>query len=397
MTARARKLLFLTLLAAVVAGAAYAWYRHSSTAAAAEAYETEAVARGDLVRSVSANGTLNPVTLVNVGTQVSGTVQKLYVDFNSRVEKGQLLLTLDDSLYSAQSRQSQANLRNAQAALELAQANEARARGLFAKEYISKQDLDTAVTAVKSAQAQVQLAQAQADKDRVNLAYTQIHSPVSGIVVDRLVDVGQTVAASFQTPTLIKIAQDLTKMQIDSSFAEADIGDIRVGQAVRFTVDAFPNRQFEGSVSQIRLNPTTVQNVVTYDVVISVDNADQKLLPGMTAFVTIAVAKRGNVLMVPNAALRFHPRQEAAANRSKKDASGGGSRREESKAGPMGTVYVLRNGKPQPVRVVTGITDNRHTEVVSGDLAEGDLLITGSTADKAGQQTPPSGVRFRVM
>jgi len=353
--------------------------------------------RGDLVQAVSANGTLNPVIVVNVGTQVSGTVNKLYVDFNSRVQKGQVLLTLEDSLYSAQTRQSRANLLNAQAALELAAANETRVRGLFAREYVSKQDLDTAVAAVKSARAQVQLAQAQVDKDQVNLAYTVIHSPVSGVVVDRLVDVGQTVAASFQTPTLIKIAQDLTKMQIDSSFAEADIGNIQVDQAVRFTVDAFPNRQFRGKVRQVRLNPTTVQNVVTYDVVVAVDNADQTLLPGMTAYVTIEVASRHDVLTVPNAALRFHP------------PLGGGTapprapERGERKGGPVGTVYVLREGQPQPVRIQTGITDNRNTQVVSGALAAGDLVITGATgqatpsAPSTQPQTPASGMRFRVM
>jgi HlyD family secretion protein len=396
MTSRTRNLL-VTVSIAVIAGAtAYFWYGHSSGKAPAGDYETEAVTRGDLEHAVSANGTLNPVQLVTVGTQVSGTVNRLNVDFNSRVQKGDLLLTLDDSLYSAQSRQSQAGLLNAQASLELARSNEARARGLFAKEYISKQDLDTAVTAVKSAQAQVQLAQAQADKDRVNLAYTQIHSPVSGTVVDRLVDVGQTVAASFQTPTLIKIAQDLTKMQIDSSFAEADIGSIEVGQAARFTVDAFPDRQFEGRVSQVRLNPTTVQNVVTYDVVVSVSNADQTLLPGMTAFVTIAVEKRADVLMVPNAALRFHPSQEQGNARPKPAGGDDGTERGGGKGGPMGTVYVLRDGKPQPVRFKTGVADNRHTQVLGGDLAAGDLVITGSKEDSA---PPPSqsSVRFRVM
>jgi HlyD family secretion protein len=379
-------------IAVIVGATAYFWRSHAAGKASAGDYETEAVTRGDLAHTVSANGTLNPVQLVTVGTQVSGTVNRLYVDFNSKVQKGDILLTLDDSLYSAQSRQSQANLLNAQASLELARSNEVRARGLFTKEYISKQELDTAVTAVKSAQAQVQLAQAQADKDRVNLAYTQIHSPVSGIVVDRLVDVGQTVAASFQTPTLIKIAQDLTKMQIDSSFAEADIGSIEVGQAARFTVDAFPDRQFEGRVSQVRLNPTTVQNVVTYDVVVSVSNADQTLLPGMTAFVTIAVEKRADALMVPNAALRFHPSQQPGKARTK-PAGGDGS---AERGGPMGTVYVLRDGKPQPVRIKTGVADNRHTQVLAGDLAVGDLVITGSKEDSAPPQ-PQSGVRFRVM
>jgi len=396
MTSRKRNLLVTASIAVVAIIAIFFWHGRSSNRALAGAYETEAVTRGDLVHSVSANGTLNPVTLVNVGTQVSGTVNKLYVDFNSRVRKGDVLLTLDDSLYSAQSRQSQANLMNARASLELARANEARARGLFAKEYISKQELDTAVTAVKSAQAQVDLAQAQSDKDRVNLAYTRIQSPVSGVVVDRLVDVGQTVAASFQTPTLIKIAQDLTKMQIDSSFAEADVGSIKVGQAARFTVDAFPDRQFEGSVSQVRLNPTTVQNVVTYDVVISVSNADQTLLPGMTAFVTIAVDQRDNVLMVPNAALRFHPKQGPDATGAKTARSRADAKPAAGKGAPMGTVYVLRDGSPQPLRVMTGITDNRHTQVVVGKLAAGDLVITGSKDDAAAPPTQP-GVRFRVM
>jgi HlyD family secretion protein len=396
MTSRKRNLLVTASIAVTVIIAIFLWHGHSSKMASASVYETEAVTRGDLVHSVSANGTLNPVTLVNVGTQVSGTVNRLYVDFNSRVRKGDVLLTLDDSLYSAQSRQSQANLMNARASLELARANEARARGLFAKEYISKQELDTAVTAVKSAQAQVDLAQAQSDKDRVNLQYTRILSPVSGVVVDRLVDVGQTVAASFQTPTLIKIAQDLTKMQIDSSFAEADVGSIKVGQAARFTVDAFPDRQFEGSVSQVRLNPTTVQNVVTYDVVISVSNTDQTLLPGMTAFVTIAVDRRDNVLMVPNAALRFHPKQGQDDTRARAPWGRRGAEGAGHNGAPMGTVYVLRDGSPEPVRVTTGITDNRHTQVVDGKLAAGDLVITGSK-DDAAAPPPQSGVRFRVM
>jgi len=394
MSSRTRNLLLIAVVVVIVAGATALWYGRTHGTAVAGTYDTVAVARGEIVQKVSANGTLNPVTLVSVGTQVSGTVNKLYVDYNSKVTKGQLLLTLEDSLYAAQARQSEANLRNARAALELAQANEARARGLFAKEYISKQDLDTAATAVKSTQAQVQLAQAQADKDRVNLAYTEIHTPVSGIVVDRLVDVGQTVAASFQTPTLIKIAQDLTKMQIDSSFAEADIGNIRTGQSARFTVDAFPNRQFQGKVSQIRLNPTTVQNVVTYDVVISVSNDDETLLPGMTAFVMIEVARQSDVLMVPNAALRFHAKLDAGKPLGPQ---AGPAERSDKKGGPLGTVYVLRGGKPSPVRVQTGIADGRNTQVISSELAVGDLVITGSATENAQPQGQQSGVRFRVM
>ena len=242
-------------------------------------YRTQTLEKGDVSQTVSANGTINPVTLVSVGTQVSGTVKKLYVDFNSKVHKGQILLELDDALLSAQQKQSAATVQSAEATLELAIANEIRARDLFALQYVSRQELDSAVQAKKSASAQLQLARATVEKDRANLAYSVIRSPVSGVVVDRSVDVGQTVAASLQTPTLFKIAQDLSKMQIDANFAEADIGSIRVGQSVRFTVDAFPNRNFIGVVKLIRLNPTTVSNVVTYDAVINVETLSRFCYP----------------------------------------------------------------------------------------------------------------------
>ena len=298
--------LFIISALAVIGGGLYL-YQKSTTPTLEERYRLQAVEKGELIQTVSANGTLNPVVLVNVGTQVSGTVTKLYVDFNDKVEKGQPLLELDRSLLAAQARQSAANIGNIAATLELARANEARMKALYAEEYVSRQELEQAVQARKSAEAQLAQVRAAADKDQVNLNFTTIRSPVSGIVVDRVVDLGQTVAASLQTPTLIKIAQDLSEMRIDSSFAEADIGKIQPGQKVRFTVDAFPNRNFTGEVQQIRLNPTTTQNVVTYNVRISLQNPDEILLPGMTAYVNIAVAKRDDVLMVPNAALRFKP------------------------------------------------------------------------------------------
>ena len=339
-------------------------------------HRTQAVERGDINQTVSANGTINPVTLVSVGTQVSGTVKKLYVDFNSRVEKGQILLELDNALLAAQQKQSLANVRSAEASLELATANEARMRSLFAQEYVSRQELDSAVQAKKAAEAQLQLMQATVEKDRANLAYSVIRSPVSGVVIDRSVDVGQTVAASLQTPTLFKIAQDLSRMQIDANFAEADIGNIRVGQTVRFTVDAFPNRSFKGVVKLIRLNPTTVSNVVTYDVVISVDNPEQILFPGMTAYVNIAVAERRDVLLVPNAALRFKPAnaevQKPAANQKDGNRLSGHPR-----DGFSGKVYMLENNEPKPISVSLGITDNRNTEITGGELKAGDQLVVG--------------------
>ena len=377
--------LFFLALAIITAG--IATYRQLYMVAPEQQYRLQAVEKGDITQTVSANGTINPVTLVNVGTQVSGTVKKLYVDYNSKVEKGQVLLELDDALLAAQQKQSLANVQSANASLELAAANEARMRSLFAQEYVSRQELDTAVQARKAAEAQLQLAHATVEKDRANLAYSVIRSPVSGVVVDRSVDVGQTVAASLQTPTLFKIAQDLSKMQIDANFAEADIGSIRVGQTVRFTVDAFAGRNFQGEVKLIRLNPTTVQNVVTYDVVINVDNPEQILLPGMTAYVSIAVAERKDVLLVPNAALRFKPAN--AGNQKRAGGHPGGAANggipKSAQDAFSAKVYVLEQGELVPVSVSLGITDNRNTEIVAGELKAGDQLVVGDAqaADKS--------------
>ncbi|HJW26449.1 MAG TPA: efflux RND transporter periplasmic adaptor subunit [Rhodocyclaceae bacterium] len=385
------KILVVVLLGAIAAGAGVWAYRDKAAQAPERRYRVQEVAKGDVTQTVSANGTLNPVTLVNVGTQVSGTVRKLYVDFNDKVEKGQPLLELDQSLLAAQARQSQANVANIAASLDLARANEARMKALLEKEYVSRQDYDQALQARKSAEAQLAQARAAADKDRVNLNYTVITSPVSGVVVDRVVDLGQTVAASFQTPVLIKIAQDLSKMAIDTSFAEADIGSIREGQKVRFTVDAFPNRSFQGAVQQIRLNPTNQQNVVTYNVRVAVDNPDQILLPGMTAYVNIAVARRSDVLVVPNAALRFKPSEpkekkeaDRAAERPAAPGGGapggeGGGRKKRDTA--SGTVQVLENGELKAIPVQLGITDNRNTEVVGGDLKPGDKVVVGENVN----------------
>lgn len=372
------KILLTTL---VIAAAGFAAYRYKTPAE--QQYRLQSVEKGDISQTVSANGTINPVTLVNVGTQVSGTVKKLYVDFNSSVEKGQVLLELDNSLLSAQLKQDLASVENARASVELATANEARTRNLYAQEYASRLELDTAVQAKKSALAQLNLTQATVEKDRANLAYSVIRSPVSGVVVDRTVDVGQTVAASLQTPTLFKIAQDLSKMQIDANFAEADIGSIRAGQIVHFTVDAFPNKNFQGSVRLIRLNPTNQQNVITYDVVINVENPGQMLMPGMTAYVSIAVAEKKNVLLAPNAALRFRPAD--AKPRNGMNESGADKR----KGGFSGKVYVLKKGALVPVTVKLGITDNRNTEITSGDIKEGDELVTGDMQSAQPGAQPP--------
>jgi HlyD family secretion protein len=408
-------LIGVTLTAALIGGGV--WYAKQRAALNPEQrYKLATIERGDVTQTVSANGTLNPVVLVSVGTQVSGTVRKLYVDFNDKVEKGQPLLELDDALVSAAERQSAASVVSAQATLELAQANEARMKALFAQEYVSKQEYDQARQALKAGQAQVALARAQNERDRANLNFTVIRSPVDGVVVDRIVDLGQTVAASFQTPTLIKIAQDLSEMRIDTSFAEADIGLIREGQNARFTVDAFPNRNFTGEVQQIRLNPTNQQNVVTYNVRVNVANPDHLLLPGMTAYVNIGVAKRQDVLLVPNGALRFKPADaaEKKAENAQKPAStaamapgmgagmdgggmagkGPGDKKGKKRDGQSGTVHVLEGDEIRAVSVQLGITDNRNTEIVGGDLKEGDRVVTGENASGTSK---PSSVGMRMF
>lgn len=382
------KLIWLILLIVIGTLGYYFWHKQHPVSGTAS-YRLVKLVRGDVTQTVSANGTLNPVVLVNVGTQVSGTVKHLLVDFNAKVQKGQVLMELDSSLFQAQLRQSEANVRSASASLELAQANEARMRGLFAKEYVSRLEYEQSSQALKVATAQLDLARAQRLKDQTNLNYSVIRSPVSGVVVAREVDIGQTVAASFQTPTLFKIAQDLGKMQIDSSFAEADIGNIRVGQAVNFTVDAFAGRTFTGVVKQLRLNPTTLQNVVTYNVVVNVDNPELILLPGMTAYVNIAVATRKNVLLVPNEALRFRPKDAGKKN---------GRGKQGERDGYLRTVYILENGQPKPVKMRLGITDNKVTEVVSAPLMEGREVIAEDTRDvDKPSSSQGSNVRVRMF
>jgi len=385
------KQFILPLIVLSLLAGGYYFYKSSKQAQPEDLYKFGAATQGDVEQTVSANGTINPVTLVSVGTQVSGRVSKLYVDFNDKVEKGQVLLELDDALFAAQIAQSQGSVRNAEASVELARANEARIRSLFEQEYVSRQELDQSVQALKSARAVLESARAQLQRDKTNLSYSIIRSPVSGIVIDRQIDVGQTVAASFQTPTLIKIAQDLSKMQIDTSFAEADIGNIKVGQIAKFSVDAFPNLNFEGAVKQIRLNPVTTSNVVSYNVVISVDNPQQILLPGMTAYVSIVFAKHDNVMLVPNAALRYKPKLDNELDQVKLTANGSdasqgqGKSRRKKPAGMTetdgfghGKVFVLQDGKPQVRQVKVGITDGKLTEIVSDVLKPGDQVITGN-------------------
>jgi HlyD family secretion protein len=357
-------------------------------------FRFDKVVRGDIKMAVTATGTVNPVTTVLVGTQVSGTIKNIYVDFNSPVKKGQLIAQIDPALFEAQVNQSRANLFSAKANLEKAEATLVdakrtmeRNKELLKKNLIAQSDLDTAETNYETAKASVDAAKSQVAQGEAslssaetNLHYTRIVSPVDGIVVSRNVDVGQTVAASFQTPTLFSIAQDLTKMQIDTNVAEADIGGVKVGQDVEFTVDAYPDITFKGKVWQVRNAPITVQNVVTYDVVIQVDNPDFKLKPGMTANVSIIISIKKAVLKIPNAALRFKP-----AEKSKPAGTAGRSKAGAQQKGAA--VWTLEQGKPERVPISIGISDGSYTELLSGKIEEGQELIVESLT-KAKAEAP---------
>ena len=360
-------------------------------------YRTEKVTKGDIEMTITATGTVNAVTTVLVGTQVSGTIRNIYVDYNSPVKKGQLIARIDPATFQAQVDQARANLLSAKANLEKARATTVdakrtmeRNRELLAKNLVAQSDYDTAETnyentaaGVNAAKAQVAQTEAALRSAEINLRYTKILSPVDGVVISRSVDVGQTVAASFQTPTLFTIAQDLTKMQIDTSVDEADIGKVKTGQEVDFTVDAYPDITFKGKVWQIRNAPITVQNVVTYDVVVQVDNPDLKLKPGMTANVSIIVDMEKDVLKIPNAALRFKLSGKSLQAAEKRT----------EKRGPA--VWILEKEKPKRIPVSPGISDGSYTEIVSGEIREGQEVIVESLSK--GNSSQSSGPRMRMF
>lgn len=371
----------------------------------ATSFQTAPVTRGPLTQAVTATGTLNPVVTVQVGSQVSGNIAKLFADFNSQVKAGDVVAQIDPVVFQATVTQAEGDLASAQAGLELARANATRTEDLVKKQNSAKADLDQAMANLHQAEASVKIKQGALDKAKADLDHCTIKSPIDGVVISRSVDVGQTVAASLQAPVIFAIANDLTKMQIDSNVAEADVGVVTIDQDVDFTVDAFPTRTFHGKVIQVRNAPITVQNVVTYDTVIGVSNADQKLKPGMTANVSIIVAHRDNVLLMKNAALRYRPADATPAPTGTPRASGGGGGGGGPRTGggrpggareggprerrPERTVYVLRGGssRPEPIQIKTGISDGVTTEVLDG-LKEGDLVVTGSV----GGATPaPAG------
>lgn len=336
-------------------------------------YVTAPVAKGAVTRTVTATGTVNPELTIIVGAAVSGIIQQLYCDYNTRVKKGQVCARIDPRAYQSVVDQNKANLAVAKAQLEKDKANLTyaklalgRAATLLPTHAVSqdaydsaKSTYDQAVAQITFDEATVQQRQASLDAAQVNLDYTDIMSPVDGTVVSRNVTMGQTVAASFQTPTLFLIATDLARMQVDANVSESDIGGIKLGNKATFTVDAYAKRTFEGTVSQVRQSPQTVQNVVTYDIVISVSNSDLTLMPGMTAASRIVVDQRDDVIRVPNQALRYVPKGLSGAVKS-----------------DQAQIWVLRDGKPVSVPVMAGLDDDNFTEIVSGDVKPGDLVVT---------------------
>ncbi len=378
MMSRNVRLKFLFPVAAlVIAGllAALWWQVHSGHRGGA--LQAATVRYGDIRQTVSTSGTLDPVVLVNVGTQVSGTVNRLYVNFNDHVRKGEVLLTLDPTLFKAQMEVDRANLKSDEANLHLAQVTEVRIRRLYNENYETRQDLDQAIEARQAAQDAVKAVQAQLLRDATNLSYTVIRSPVNGTVIDREVELGQTVAASLQTPTLFLIGENLAQMQVDTYVSEADIGQIRPGDPATFTVYAYPGREFHGRVVQIREAPITVQNVVTYDVIVSAPNPKGLLLPGMTADVTITTADLKHMLRVPRAAFAFAPPSARIARVAPLPPKG------------RKRLWVLHQGHLVPVTVTVGIANDEYVEITGGNLAAGERVAVGETRPMASASQLP--------
>jgi HlyD family secretion protein len=411
-------IIVLVAAAGIVFGFAY-FNRNNSNGLQ---YELTAIDKGTVTALVDTTGTLNPVTIVDIGSQVSGKIEQIYVDFNSQVKAGQVLAELDQLNFQTKVQQNEANYLSSVAAVEKSKVSLEnskkrldRAKSLFEKELLSFEEFETAEVQyfsakadLQSSEARLEQAKAQLDTSKVDLTYTIIKSPIDGVVINRSVNVGQTVAASFQAPVLFQVANDLTKMQVECSVDEADIGRVKEGQTARFTVDAFPNDNFTGIVKQVRYSPEVIQNVVTYTTIVDVENPEMKLRPGMTATISIVVGEAKNALRVPNSALRFQPppevmqalfeemRREMQAKRGQTAQTGGqqegrrpqgnfqmgqGSRGMGSRARDRARVWTQdETGKLKMVFIRTGVTDNSYTEITGGDIKEGQEVITGENA-----------------
>jgi HlyD family secretion protein len=440
---RNKYLIVVAIILLIIFGGGFLLFQVIDEKGSNSKFRTVKIERGEISSTVTATGTINPVITVLVGSQVSGTIKALYADFNSQVKEGQVIAQIDPATFEAQVEQARANVLNAQANVLNAQANLQNARAnlekaevavsdtkrtldrnrpLVERKVIAQSVFDTAQTNYDSAVAQEQAAKAQLESAKsqvestkaqveqtkaalrlaeTNLRYTTIRSPVHGIVISRNVDVGQTVAASLQAPTLFTIAKDLTQMQVDSNVSEADIGRVAVGQEANFTVDAYPEKTFRGKVSEIRNAPTTIQNVVTYDVVIQVGNKDLKLKPGMTANVTVVVAHKEGVLKIPNAALRFRPefakKEGTVEKRRQVSQTTPQGLAKGDEEGKPGRVWILSTGgKAVPISMILGITNGNYSEVISGNLKEGtEVIVEETSSQKSGSQSRSPGPSMR--
>ncbi len=429
---------FLVILAAVIAAGGGWWALRRSRAAAEPKYRTQAADHGDVAMTVTATGTISAVTTVQVGSQVSGIVARLHADFNSPVKKDQLLAELDPTPFLTQVEQRRADVQAAEVQVRNAAITFHRQEELLKEKLASPADYDAAQATYDGTKAQADQSRAALRQAETNLRYTKILSPIDGVVVDRKYDVGQTVAASFQAPTLFTIAQDLTKMQVQADVDQSDIGRVKVEQAARFTVDAYPEEEFQGHIAQIRLNATVNQNIITYPVILEVPNPDEKLRPLMTANVTIDVALVKDTLRVPNAALRFRPTgttgdKSAGGNGRSTGGAGGGTRASGAEAGGaaggasgagrnhgsgggafaaaaeqlgltagsgqaakgMQTIYLVVGGDQlKPISIRTGISDGRFTQVIEGPLQPGDQVAIGQATLKVDTTARPPGGRM---
>lgn len=444
-----KRIIIGAVIIAVIAGVVLGFTLLKNDKSNLDLYKKEKITKGNVEALVVTTGTLNPVTIVDVGSQVSGKINKLNVDFNSQVKAGQIIVELDQELFLTRVQQNEANYNSSVASLEKSKVTLDntkkrldRSKALFEKDLLSFEEMDQAEVAywnaqadLKSAEARLEQAKSQLDSSEVDLAYTIIKSPIDGVVINRNVNAGQTVAASFQAPVLFQIANDLTKMQVECSVDEADIGRVKEGQKVRFTVDAFPNDNFQGIVSQVRYSPKVTQNVVTYTTIVEVENPELKLMPGMTATISIVTGEANNVLLVPNAALRFTPDlsqdelkkifaemrqsmgggQEGAPSKKPRDSQSGqrpaGQEFGGERSGMMGQggqpgsrgmqiprVWIEdENGKLRMVFIRTGVTDNTLSEIISGDLKEEQEVLTGQSLTNNQRRDfgrPPGGMMF---
>lgn len=362
-----KKKVIITILIVLVGG--YLLLKPTKSQFNIKDFDLDIVSIGDITKTITANGTINPVNVINVGTQVSGTIEKIYVDYNDVVKKGQRLAELDTSILTRSVNEAESSMKKTKANLDLVQLNYERTKELFKNNYIAKVELDQAETELKNAKEEYNIAKSKYDVAKINLGYAYIDSPVSGVVISREVDIGQTVASSFSAPTLFQIAEDLTKMQIETSVSEADIGSIKVGQDVEFTVDSYPSKIFEGKVKQIRLNPVTESNVVVYNVIIEIFNEDKLLMPGMTAYVTIPIGSVSNVKKISTISLRFNPDTRLLEIM--------GVKKPEREKGKI-ILYKLVGNTVVPVQAKVGLSDLTQIEIECDDLKEGDQIISNS-------------------